>query len=171
MKRLYYSILGISLLLLSCNSGTKTGQNPTNNPNEPEVAAPIMEPELIKDASSSGVPIKINANEFIEKVHDYKNMTTWKYKGNKPCIVDFYADWCRPCKMMDPLLEKIAKEYEGKIIIYKINIDENKDIAQAFQINSIPFFLFCPLEGQAQSAMGMMSEENLRAAIKDVLKQ
>ena len=107
----------------------------------------------------------------MEKVHDYKNMTTWKYKGDKPCIVDFYADWCRPCKMMDPILEKIAKEYEGKIIIYKINIDENKDIAQAFQINSIPFFLFCPLEEQAQSAMGMMSEENLRTAIKDVLKQ
>ena len=171
MKRLFYSILGISLLMLSCNSGTKNSQNSDTNPTEAEVAAPIAEPEPQTTASSSGILIKINAKEFMEKVHDYKNMTTWKYKGDKPCIVDFYADWCRPCKMMDPILEKIAKEYEGKIIIYKINIDENKDIAQAFQINSIPFFLFCPLEGQAQSAMGMMSEENLRTAIKDVLKQ
>ncbi|OQA92620.1 MAG: Thioredoxin [Bacteroidetes bacterium ADurb.Bin234] len=171
MKRLFYSILGISLLLLSCNSGTKTSQNSDTNAIEAEVAVPIAEPEPQTTVSSSGIPVKINAKEFMEKVHDYKNMTTWKYKGDKPCIVDFYADWCRPCKMMDPVLEKIAKEYEGKIIIYKINIDENKDIAQAFQINSIPFFLFCPLEGQAQSAMGMMSEENLRTAIKDVLKQ
>ena len=72
---------------------------------------------------------------------------------------------------MDPLLEKLAKEYDGKIIIYKINIDENKDIAQAFEINSIPFFLFCPVDGQAQATMGMMSEEQMRQAIKDVLKK
>jgi hypothetical protein len=80
MKRLFYSILGISLLLLSCNSGTKTSQNSDTNAIEAEVAVPIAEPEPQTTVSSSGIPVKINAKEFMEKVHDYNNMTTWKYK-------------------------------------------------------------------------------------------
>ncbi|MDD2622024.1 MAG: thioredoxin domain-containing protein [Bacteroidales bacterium] len=166
MKRLFYSILSISLLLISCNSGTKNVQN-----NEKALIEAEVPESTDANNTNGGIPIKINSNEFIEKVHDFKSTTTWKYKGTLPCIVDFYADWCRPCKMMDPLLEKLAKEYDGKIIIYKINIDENKDIAQAFEINSIPFFLFCPVDGQAQATMGMMSEEQTRQAIKDVLKK
>lgn len=167
MKRLVFSLINVVFLFISCNSNSGTIQKE----DEPiSVEAPIITtaPESVE---VTGIPIKINTDEFIKNIHDFNNTTTWKYKGTKPCIVDFYADWCRPCKMMDPIMEKLAKEYEGKVIFYRVNIDENKDLSLAYNISSIPTFLFCPVNGQPQLSMGMMSEENIRKIIGDIFKQ
>ena len=107
---------------------------------------------------------------FIEKVFDYNNNSEWKYKGDLPAIVDFYADWCRPCKMVSPILVELQKEYEGKIIIYKVNVDEQKELAGVFQTRSIPAFLFIPKKGQPQMAKGALPKETFEKAIKEVLK-
>lgn len=168
MKRLVFTLIGMMFLYISCNSNSKTNQK-TEEILLEEVDVVI--PEKLDTPVLGGVPIQINTDEFIKNIHDFNTNSTWQYKGTKPCIVDFYADWCRPCKMMNPILEKLAKEYEGKIIVYKINIDNNKDIANAFAINSIPFFLFCPLNGQPQSSMGMMSENDMRTVIENILNR
>lgn len=168
MKRLVFTLISMMFLYISCNSNSKTNQN-TDEILSEEVS--IMIPEKLDSPIIGGYPIQINSDEFIKNIYDFKTNNTWQYKGGKPCIIDFYADWCRPCKMMNPILEKLAKEYEGKIIIYKINIDQNKDIASAFAINSIPFFLFCPLNGEPESAMGMISENDLRTVIENMLNR
>lgn len=107
---------------------------------------------------------------FIEKVFDYENSEEWQFKGDKPCIIDFYADWCAPCKMIAPILEDLAKEYDGEIVIYKINTEEQQELASAFGIRSIPSLLFCPKEGQPQMAQGALPKEQFKKAIEDVLK-
>lgn len=113
---------------------------------------------------------KLTKEEFLKKVADYEaNPTEWKYIGDKPCIIDFYADWCGPCKMIAPILEQVADEYAGKIEIYKVNTEEEEELAAAFGIRSIPSLLFCPMEGQPQMAKGALSKVDLKKAIDDVL--
>lgn len=112
----------------------------------------------------------LNTEDFKKKVFNYAQDTEWKYNGDLPCLVDFYADWCGPCKMIAPTLETLAKEYEGKLNVYKINTDHEPEVASAFGINSIPSLLFIPKEGQPQMAMGAMSKGALEKAFKDILK-
>ncbi len=112
--------------------------------------------------------IKIDTDEFVKKVADF-NQTEWKYLGDKPAIVDFYADWCGPCKMIAPTLEEIAKEYDGKLYVYKVNIDDNKAIAEAFKISAIPTLLFIPMQGDPKTEVGMMTKEGLEKIIKESL--
>jgi len=106
---------------------------------------------------------------FTEKVFDYEKNQEWKYEGKLPCIIDFYADWCGPCKMVAPVLEELAKEYEGKINIYKVDTEAEQDLAGAFGIKSIPSMLFCPLDGQPQMAVGALPKNSLIKAIDEVL--
>jgi thioredoxin len=106
---------------------------------------------------------------FLEKVFNYEQNSEWKYEGELPCIIDFYADWCQPCKMVAPILEELSLEYEGKINIYKINTEVEQELAGAFGIRSIPSMLFCPKEGQPQMAVGALPKESLIQAINDVL--
>ncbi len=89
--------------------------------------------------------IKLTTQEFKEKIFDYTKETEWKYYGSKPAIVDFYADWCGPCRMVAPVLEQLSDEYEGKIDIYKVDTEAEQELAAAFGIQSIPSFLFIPL--------------------------
>ena len=107
---------------------------------------------------------------FKQKVFDYENNREWKYAGDLPCIIDFYADWCGPCKMVAPILEEIAKEYEGKIYVYKINTDEEQELAELFGITSIPTILFVPLNESPQVAIGAIPKNVFEDAIKNVLK-
>ena len=112
----------------------------------------------------------LTKEEFLKKVADYEaNPTEWKYIGDKPCIIDFYADWCGPCKMIAPVLEQLADEYAGKIDIYKVNTEEQEELATAFGIRSIPSLLFCRMEGHPQMAKGALSKADLKKAIDDVL--
>ncbi len=107
---------------------------------------------------------------FINKVFNYEQNQEWKFEGKLPCIIDFYADWCGPCKMVAPILEELSKEYDGKINIYKVNTEEEQELAGAFGIRSIPSMLFCPADGQPQMAVGALPKDSLISAIKDVLK-
>lgn len=106
---------------------------------------------------------------FLQKVFDYEKNKEWKFAGELPCIVDFYADWCGPCKMVAPILEELAKEYDGKVNVFKVDTEAEQELAAVFGIRSIPSILFVPKEGKPQMAMGAMPKEAFVEAIKDVL--
>ena len=106
---------------------------------------------------------------FLEKVFNYEVNKDWKFEGNAPCLIDFYADWCGPCKMVAPILEELSKEYEGKINIYKIDTEAEQELAGAFGIRSIPSMLFIPMEGQPQMVQGALPKSQLKQAIDDIL--
>ena len=106
---------------------------------------------------------------FTEKVFDYEQNQDWKYEGKLPCIIDFYADWCGPCKMVAPILEELSAEYAGQINIYKIDTEAEQELASVFGIRSIPSMLFCPVDGQPQMAVGALPKNSLIQAINDVL--
>jgi thioredoxin len=125
--------------------------------------------EITKNTKTVGT-IHLTKEEFLKKVTDYEtNPKEWKYLGDKPCIIDFYADWCGPCKAVAPILEELAKEYDGQIYIYKINTDKEQELAGAFGIRSIPSLLFVPMEGKPQMSMGTMPKTQLVEAIKSLL--
>jgi thioredoxin 1 len=111
----------------------------------------------------------LTKDSFLTKVFNYEKNTEWKFEGALPCLIDFYADWCSPCKMVAPILEELSKEYDGKINIYKVNTEDEQELAAAFGIRSIPSLLFCPMEGQPQMAMGALPKQSLIQAIEDVL--
>lgn len=106
---------------------------------------------------------------FLQKVFNYEVNSEWKFEGELPCIIDFYADWCQPCKMVAPILDTLAKEYEGKINIYKVDTESEQELAGAFGIRSIPSILFVPKTGQPQMAQGALPIDSFRQAIDDVL--
>ena len=104
--------------------------------------------------------------EFLNKVWDFeKEPKTFVYKGKLPAIIDFYADWCGPCRKTAPVLEKLANEYDGKLLVYKINVDQERDLASVFRVSSIPALLFIPTEGQPMMQVGALNE----AQFKDII--
>lgn len=113
----------------------------------------------------------LTAQTFKEKVFNYEKNQDWKFEGKLPAIIDFYADWCGPCKMVAPILEELSKEYEGKVNIYKVDTEVEQELSQVFGIRSIPSMLFCPVEGQPRMAAGALPKSALIQAIDDVLLQ
>ncbi len=107
---------------------------------------------------------------FVEKIFDFENEKEWKFKGELPAIIDFYADWCQPCKMVAPVLEKLSKEFDGKINIFKVDTEAQGELAGIFQITSIPSILFIPKDDKPQMSMGALPKESFEEAIKTVLK-
>jgi len=112
----------------------------------------------------------LNKESFFEKVFNYEKNKDWKFEGELPCIIDFYADWCGPCKMVGPILEELSEEYKGKINIYKIDTEKEQELSAAFAVRSIPSMLFCPKEGQPQMSTGALPKYQLEKVIEDVLK-
>ena len=109
-------------------------------------------------------------NEFKKQIWDFeKNPYTFAYKGKLPAIIDFYADWCGPCRRVAPIMEKLAEEYDGKLVIYKVNVDQEKQLASAFQVKSIPMVLFIPTEGMPYKQVGAMQEQGYRDVIEEQL--
>ena len=109
-------------------------------------------------------------NEFLKKVWDFeKNPTTFEYKGKLPAVIDFYADWCGPCRRVAPIMEKMAEDYEGRLIVYKVNVDQEKGLAAVFQAKSIPMVLFIPVEGMPYKQVGAMQEQNYREVVEEHL--
>ncbi|MEI6173904.1 MAG: thioredoxin [Bacteroidota bacterium] len=106
---------------------------------------------------------------FLEKVFNFEQNQEWKFEGTRPCIIDFYADWCGPCKMVAPILEELATEYAGKLDIYKIDTEAEQELAGAFGIRSIPSMLFVPLAEQPQMSVGALPKDSLKQAIADLL--
>ena len=106
---------------------------------------------------------------FKEKVFNFEANKEWKYEGNVPCLIDFYADWCGPCKMVAPVLEELQNEYGDKIAIYKVDTEAERELSGLFGIQSIPSLLFVPADGQPQMAQGALPKDSFKKAIKDVL--
>ncbi|MCX7027339.1 MAG: thioredoxin [Spirochaetes bacterium] len=111
----------------------------------------------------------LTTSEFKSKVFDYEKSKEWKYSGHLPAIIDFYAEWCGPCKMVGPVLESLAEEYAGKLQIYKVDTDKEPELSAVFGIQSVPSLLFVPLQGQPRMAMGALPKASFKSAIKDVL--
>ncbi|MDE5424358.1 thioredoxin [Ancylomarina sp. DW003] len=120
-------------------------------------------------AFSQSKVIALDDESFKEKVYDFEKETTWVYKGNKPAIVDFYADWCGPCKRVAPILEELQEEYGDAIQIYKVDTDKARKLAAAFRITSIPSFLFIPAKGEPQMAKGAFPKSVFVKALKEVM--
>ncbi len=112
----------------------------------------------------------LTKESFKEKVFNFEVNKDWKYEGNKPCLIDFYADWCGPCKVVAPVLEELQNEYGEEIVIYKVNTEDQQELAGMFGVQSIPSLLFVPLDGQPQMAMGALPKDTFVKAIADVLK-
>ena len=116
------------------------------------------------------MPEELTKQTFQEKIFNYEQNKEWKYEGNLPAIVDFWAEWCAPCRMVAPVLEELSKEYEGKINIYKVNTEHEQELAAAFGIQSIPSLLFIPVDEQPQMAAGALPKDGFVKIIDEVLK-
>lgn len=112
----------------------------------------------------------LTVETFKEKIFDFETKKEWNYEGERPVLIDFYAEWCGPCKMVAPILEEIKDEYEGKIDIYKVNTEEETLLSQIFKIQSIPSFLFVPLEGMPQMAKGALAKEGFSDLFNQIFK-
>jgi len=112
----------------------------------------------------------LNKKAFLEKVFDFEKNKDWNFKGEVPVLIDFYADWCGPCKSLAPVLEELSEEYEGKIKIYKVDTEAEQELSAAFGIRSIPSMLFCPIGEQPQMANGALPKKQIKQIIGDVLK-
>ena len=111
----------------------------------------------------------LTKESFLSKVFNYETNKEWKFEGVKPCVIDFYADWCGPCKMVAPILEELSKEYDGRVDIFKVDTEAEQELAAVFGIRSIPSILFVPADGQPQMAMGALPKDTFVKAFKDVL--
>ncbi|MDH4089196.1 MAG: thioredoxin domain-containing protein [Cyclobacteriaceae bacterium] len=113
--------------------------------------------------------IRLTTEDFKQKVFDYTQEQEWKYRGTMPAIIDFYADWCGPCKMVAPVLEELAGEYEGKLIIYKVDTEKEVELSAVFGIQSIPSFLFIPIEGKPMMQPGALPKNIFKKVIDENL--
>lgn len=120
-------------------------------------------------AAQNSLVKHINQDEFRAQICDFVQSATWQYKGKKPCVIDFYATWCGPCRTISPFLDKLSVKYKDQIDVYKIDVDKNRDLAQAFGATSIPLLIFVPVNGEPQANRGALPEAELENAIKTVL--
>jgi len=139
--------LGFAILLSNCNSSTSG--NATN---------------------TSGPVIALTNETFKANVFNYSLNQQWKYEGKLPAIIDFYATWCGPCKKLSPLLEELSVKYAGKIIVYKVDVDAEPQLARSMGIQSLPTLLFVPLNGQPRQSVGLVSSESLEKMINEILE-
>ncbi len=148
-----------AILFLSCGGAgdnakkEDTAADSANNDEKVAVTKPVMLDEI----------------SFRQKVYDYVADKDLKFLGNKPCLIDFYADWCGPCRRLAPILEEIAGDYTGKINVYKVNIDDNPKVATYFQITNIPAVLLCPMQGRPQIMVGLYPKAEYINAMNQVL--
>jgi thioredoxin 1 len=156
-------VLMVSFGFMSCEN--MQGNQPSDNLVIENEGSPIgaEDPEVV-------TPEYLTYETFKEKVWDFeKNSQEWVYKGDVPCIIDFYADWCKPCKMVAPIMDELAIKYKGKVKIYKINTDKEKKLAGVFGIRSIPSVLFSPMEGRPEMQTGALPKADYIKIIEDKL--
>jgi thioredoxin len=166
MKRHYLLFAASIAMIIGSCSGT-----PKENSGNPETA----EVKTVSESHDVKGTKMLTKEDFLTKVMNYeKNQAEWVFEGDKPCLIDFYADWCAPCRMTSPILEELAVEYEGKIDIYKIDTEKERELAAVFGIQSIPSFLFVPMEGRPTMSSGIArtteeTKEMFRAQIEQIL--
>jgi thioredoxin len=172
MKKIALSIAALSFLTLSCTSGTASSLESTGAEGT-AVAAEVAENTSKEASQESKGTIMLTKQDFLEKVMNYeKNQSEWVYEGDKPALIDFYADWCGPCRQAAPVLEELAKEYAGKIYIYKVDTQKEQELAAVFGIRSIPAFLFVPQEGRPTMSNGIaQTPEATKAMFKQMIDE
>lgn len=127
-------------------------------------------PAKITTDTTPSVKVIVLTNEtFKQKIFNYDLNKTWKYEGKLPAIIDFYATWCGPCRMLSPLVEEIAKKYDGKIVVYKVDTDKEPALAQSMGISSLPTLFFIPAKGDPRTSVGALPKETLEKAVHEVL--
>ena len=122
-----------------------------------------------KEVTGNGEVVVMDKDMFLKDVFDYEKSKEWNYKCNKPAIIDLYADWCGPCRQTAPIMKELAKEYAGKIVIYKVNVDKQKELAALFNATSIPLFVFIPMKGDPQLFRGAADKATYKKAIDEFL--
>jgi len=148
-------LFSISLVAVSCSGQQKQ---------------PASKEKIVTIEENKMKPITLNKADFLSKVVNYETTPNeWKYLGDKPAIIDFYADWCGPCRAVAPIMEELAEEYSGQIYIYKVDTDKEQELAGLFGIQSIPSILFIPMTGKPQMALGALPKSELKKAIAEVL--
>lgn len=156
---MFFFTAGIFLTLQACNSqpeSKKVQADPSSGTVTAQTADASSNTSRISEEAAVMAPVHITREDFLEKIMDYeKNSTEWMYKGNLPCLIDFYADWCAPCRQTAPILDELAREYSGKIVVYKVDVQKEKELASVFGIQSIPAFLFCPMQGNPSMSAGI----------------
>jgi thioredoxin len=125
--------------------------------------------KTLPDKKELQMTYHLTKDDFLKKVFNFEQNQEWKFEGDKPCIIDFYADWCMPCKMVAPVLEELSNEYQDKLNIYKVNTEHEQELAGIFGVRSIPSILFVPQNDRPQMAVGALPKDSLKKAIKDVL--
>ncbi len=164
MKNIAIILSLTAVLLLSCSS--KSGSQASNEPGQ----STTVKTETVSGGNEADKPVHLTTDMFKQKVMDYeKNPKEWVFEGDKPCIVDFYADWCKPCKMIAPIMDELATEYAGQINIYKVNTEKERELAGVFGINSIPYVLFVPMQGQPSAQRGALPKESYKQIIDEFL--
>jgi thioredoxin 1 len=150
------------LTLGSCNPVSTKKQTAGNAAVENQTPA--------DESATSLKPQLLTKTDFLEKVYDFeKNPKSWSFRGEKPCMIDFYADWCGPCKRIAPILDDLSAKYAGKVTIYRVNVDEQRELAGFFRISNIPTVLYCPVNGQPQITMGALPKEKFEQIINEFL--
>lgn len=155
-----------AMMLTACSS--KSGQTQSGGSQN---TAPSQSITAQKQKETKKMNTKVlTKEEFKAKLMDYEaNPSEWKYKGDKPAVIDFYATWCGPCKQTAPIVEELAGEYEGKIDFYKVDVDQQEELAALFGVQSIPTILFIPMQGQPQKTVGAMGKGQFEDIIKQVI--
>lgn len=169
MRRISLIALLLSgLMIISCSStnGKKAESTGFDEPvveNKPTNMSVIPEGE-------DGKVVHLTKETFLKKVWNYeKNPNQWVYEGDRPCMIDFYADWCKPCKIVAPIMDELAAEYKDRIYVYKIDTEVERELAQVFNVTSIPRVLFVPRTGQPQMSVGALPKPTFIQAIEEVL--